>query len=366
MQTGQEVVDNILRRKKPDRVGLFDNPWGDTMRKWVTQGYPTNEDNKPIGATEHFGFDFSGMAGFEWIAKPGVSELLEETDEWRVTRDGNGAAFKNWKNKSGTPQHIDFLMTSREVWERDYKPHLVGSARDRLPPEKLEQIKADIERGHAAGRSVMAGLRGIWENMRAAFGDICLYESMLLDPDWIKDYCRTYTDLYKEGCTIIFEEAGKPDNVWVYDDLGYKLATFCSPELYGELIFPFYDELMDFLHSYDIPAVLHTCGYTEPVMHLITGVGFDGVNPMEVKAGNDPLRMADEWGDKIAFIGGLDARVLESGDRDYIEKEVTALVEGMKKRGAGYVFGSDHSLSTLIDYEDFLFAIDVYKKHCHY
>jgi uroporphyrinogen-III decarboxylase len=76
--------------------------------------------------------------------------------------------------------------------------------------------------------------------------------------------------------------------------------------------------------------------------------------------------MAREWGERIAFVGGLDARVLESGDREGIERAVRDLVEGMKGLGAGYVFGSDHSLSTNVDYGDFCRAVEVYRRHARY
>ena len=41
MMTSREVVDNLLRGKKAERVGLMDSPWGDTIAAWVQQGYPT-------------------------------------------------------------------------------------------------------------------------------------------------------------------------------------------------------------------------------------------------------------------------------------------------------------------------------------
>jgi len=66
------------------------------------------------------------------------------------------------------------------------------------------------------------------------------------------------------------------------------------------------------------------------------------------------------------FLGGLDVRILESRDRDHIKKEIAGYLEGMKHRGARLVFGSDHSLSTNIDYEDFLFALEVYREHQAY
>ena len=36
-----------MRRQKAERVGVSDNPWGDTLRKWVGQGYPGNEKGNP-------------------------------------------------------------------------------------------------------------------------------------------------------------------------------------------------------------------------------------------------------------------------------------------------------------------------------
>ena len=65
-------------------------------------------------------------------------------------------------------------------------------------------------------------------------------------------------------------------------------------------------------------------------------------------------------------MGGLDARVLESGDRALIRREVAALIEGMKSRGARYIFHSDHSLSTNVDYDDYRYALDVYREHMNY
>ena len=94
--------------------------------------------------------------------------------------------------------------------------------------------------------------------------------------------------------------------------------------------------------------------------------GFAALNPMERKAGNDPFKYAEQYGDKLAFVGGLDARVLESGDRELIRREVGALIDGMKARNARYVFASDHSLSTNIAYADFAYALDVYREHMVY
>ena len=364
MPTSREVIQSLFRNGRPERVGLHENIWPDTLREWVEQGYPADADGKPAEPLDHFDFDIAGVGGwFDCLPLRGVSELVEETDEWRVTRNGAGAALKYWKNKSGTPEHVDFRMTSRAVWERDYRAPLLALDRERL---KIEETAERLKRWRGRGKFTTYAHMFIWENMRQSMGDVCLYESLLLDPGWIHDYNRVNTDFFLRHFRVLFEEAGVPDAVHIHEDMGYKNGLFCSPRTYEELIFPYYRELVEFVHSYGIPVMLHSCGRVTDALPLIVQAGFDYLDPMERKAGCDPFAFAEKYGDRLVLRGGLDARVLESGDRDLIRKEVAALIEGMKARGARYIFSSDHSLSTNVRYADYRYALDVYREHCAY
>ena len=360
MQTKCQVIDSLLRKQPVERVGVSDGPWGTTIKKWKEQGMPTDEKGE-VDIHEHFDFDIASVGGwFEWAPKCGASEVLEETSEWRVTRNGAGAALKYWKEKDGTPEHIDFLMNSREVWERDYKPHLLSLDRKRL---NVEETKKSLAKHRAHGFWTHYGHMFIWEIMRASMGDYTMYMSLVDDKGWVHDFCQTYLDFYKMNFKVLFDEAGVPDGMWLYEDMGYKHRLFASPETLGEMIFPYYAQLVEFFHSYGLPVVLHTCGFTEPALDMIVDAGFDGLNPMENKAGNDPFRIAEQYGDKLAFFGGLDARILETNDRSIIKREVGKYIDGMKSRGARLCFGSDHSLSTNIDYDSFKYALEVYHEH---
>jgi uroporphyrinogen decarboxylase len=384
------VVDNLLRGKEAERVALMGAPWGDTIAAWVQQGYPVQtvlkeagdtrwcredgrwvdvdeagEYEEPVPAWEHFGYDMAGAGPWmDILPLRDHSELVEETDEWEVKRNGAGAALKYWKHKSGTPEHIDFTMTTREIWERDYRPHLLELDPARIDIDKLAKDKAVRDEAQVWTHY---GHMFIWEAMRQSMGDVTLYQSLLLDPEWIHDYNRVYTDFYKTHFAYMFEQVGTPDGIWIYEDMGYKNGLFASPRVLEELIFPYYAELNAFFHGYDLPVVLHTCGSTAAALPLIVDAGFDALNPMERKAkDNDPFAFAEEYGDRLAFVGGLDARVIETNDRDIIRREVTAYVEGMKSRGARLVFASDHSISTNSHYDSYRYALDVYREHMMY
>ena len=364
MQTKFQVIDSLFRRQRAERVGLYDTLWGGTMKKWAAQGMPVDEAGAAVNPIDHFGYDMSGARGwFDNMPKRAFSELVEETGEWKIVRNGAGAALKYWKDKDGTPEHIDFLMNSREVWERDYKPHLLTLDRERVD---LVDTKRVLERRRAQGYWTYYGNLFIFEIMRQSMGDYTMYMSLAADKDWVHDFCQTYLDFFKMHFKLIFEESGVPDGIWLYEDLGYKLRLFASPETMKELIFPYYARLVEFFHSYGLFVVLHTCGCTEPALDMIVDAGFDALNPMENKAGNDPFRIAEKYGDKLMLIGGLDARVFETNDRDIVKREVVKFIEGMKSRGARFCFGSDHSLSTNIDYDTYRYALDVYHAHKYY
>ena len=389
MTTGREVVDGLLRGTGAERVGLVDSPWGDTLAAWIVQGYPTRrvcrdvgekrwrEDGKtadvevageyeePVPPWLHFGYDMAG-AGFllDLLPLRGYSEVEEETDAWEVRRNGAGAALKFWKHKSGTPEHIDFRMVTREIWERDYRSYLLDLDPARIDVGAMKRAAGEIR---GSERWLHYGHMFIWELMRQSMGDVTMYESLVLDPGWVHDYAQVYTAFFKAHFAAMFEAVGLPDGIWLYEDLGYKNGLFASPKVLRALIFPYYAELVAFFHSYDLPVVLHTCGSTAEALPLIVEAGFDALNPIERKAlNNDPFAFADAYGDRLAFVGGLDARVFESNDRDLIRREVSAYIDGMKARGARLIFASDHSISPNTRYDSYRYALDVYREHMAY
>ena len=174
--------------------------------------------------------------------------------------------MKRWKDKDGTPEYVDFEMTSRDIRERDYRPHLLDVDRNRVDVEGSREV---LQRGAEREKWTYYGPLFIWEQMRRSLGDLCMYESLVLDPGWIHDFNRAYTDHLKAHFKILLEEAGVPDGMWLYEDLEFKQRLFCFPKVLGELSFPYYKEVVDFFNSYGVKVVLHSCGFVEEALPLI-------------------------------------------------------------------------------------------------
>ena len=208
--TSRERIKTILNLDIPDHMGLHEHIWGETIPDyWVNEGYPEGAD-----PTEYFGYDIVQAGGW-WDVSPlrGKDETVEETDEWRTSINSFGSTLKNWKNKSGTPEHIDFDCTTPEIWEKQYKPHVDHFDPDRVDIPALEEA---YENAMSGDRFVCYGNLLQLEIMRKMLGDVTMLESLLLEPDWIRDICETYAELYIETYDYIFREVGKPDVMFMY------------------------------------------------------------------------------------------------------------------------------------------------------
>lgn len=354
--TSRERITAILAGETPDRVAVFDHFWPETVRDvWSKTGFPE-------GQTPHQHFDFDlQLLGWSVNTTPfhqREAELLEEDDEHKLVRDGRGATLRYWKHKSGTPEHVGFECITPEIW-KDYREQLLGLDLTRIDREHLPKALAA---GRQGDKFLCYGNLFVFELLRGILGDVCMLESFLLEPAWIHDFCRVYTDLFKTHYEWVFREIGLPDGMFIYEDLGYRNGPFCSPGTYRELIRPYHEELVGFFHDYGLPVILHSCGDVRQLFDQIVATGWDCLQPMEAKAGNDVLAFADQcrdFGRRIGFMGNIDVTVLNTGDRERIRAEVSRKVSGMVERGAGYCFHSDHSVPPDISYDSYRYAIEL-------
>ena len=361
--TSRERMTAILAGEAPDHMAVYEHYWPETIRDfWTKQGYPEGKSPQEV-----FDYDIVNL-GWSVNTVPFMRdpELVEETDQHRLMRDGRGALLRTWQGKSGTPEHVDFECKTREAWEQKYRDQLLGIQPDRIGAEHLrKQLPLQRE----GDKFLVMGNLFVFELMRGIMGDVAMMESMLLDPDWIHDFCRVYTDLFCTHYAWIFDNIGKPDAMWIYEDLGYTNGPWCSPAVYGALVQPYHQELVDLFKSYGLPVILHTCGDVRKLFGQIMATGWDCLQPMEAKAGCNVLEFADQMADhgrRIGFMGNIDVTVLNTGDRDKIRAEVERKTKGMAERRAAYCFHSDHSIPPDVSYADYQFALEVFREHWSY
>jgi uroporphyrinogen decarboxylase len=94
---------------------------------------------------------------------------------------------------------------------------------------------------------------------------------------------------------------------------------------------------------------------------LLIETGFDCVQPLEARQGNDVRDLKGRFGSQIALFGNISADVM-SQTKAAIEEEVSTKVEAAKG-GGGYIFHSDHSVPPLISFDNYCFVMEQAKKH---
>ena len=79
-------------------------------------------------------------------------------------------------------------------------------------------------------------------------------------------------------------------------------------------------------------------------------IGLDGLNPLEVKAGVDPIAIKEQYGDKLALHGGFNTLLWNDIEefKEAIARDLPRLVEG-----GGYIFSTDHSVPSNVSLADF-------------
>ena len=351
------LVQKLMQKQSVPRMGYCDKIWREALQEWYDRKYFT----QPFEI--YFQSDMLEIWNIDRMPIRNVYEVIQESEEWVVAKDGAGAILKNWKNKSGTPEHIDFTMRDFATWQTMYKPHLMDLDENRCNFEASRNL---IEQCNQLQLYATYGNLGIWELLRSSLGDMVMFESLIDDPAWIADFNETYTNFFIRYYQAIFEKAGIPDAIWVYDDLAYNKGLFCSPKILYELFLPFYQQLTGFFHAHGISVIFHSCGNMEALLPFIVEAGFDACNPMEVKAGCDVVRFAEKFGDQLTFVGGLDVRILENGDRASIRKEIQRITSAMRSMKVPYLFGTDHSVTPKVAFEDYRYAVDYFRENAWY
>jgi uroporphyrinogen decarboxylase len=362
MLTGKERIRRILRHEPVNRIGLFEVFWKEAARRWTDEGHIES----PESIADHFGLDLMRSGG---AMTPGAwrlvnligdldagDQIVEETDTAKLVRNGNGALLRWSKNGGGAPEHVDFLVKDRTGWEEHIRPHLLNTSdySRRIDFANFRQMRAECDQ---KGVFFAAGIVAAFDTMNELCGHESVLTGMAMDPEWIRDMSDVYTTASIDLLEMTFEREGLPDGLWVWDDLGFKHRPFMSPAMYREMIFPAHKRLFDFAHSKGLPVILHTDGLIESLVPQLIEAGIDCLQPLEIKAGMDLVKIKKKYGERIALIGGMDARELISNDLGRVQKELESkLPEAMK--GSGYILQVDHSVSHQVDYETYKYFVD--------
>jgi len=152
--------------------------------------------------------------------------------------------------------------------------------------------------------------------------------------------------------------------MYIWGDVAYHKGMIFGLRRWRELFKPHVKVMIELIHSHGLMAVYHGCGDSRALLGDLTELGLDAFNPVEAKAGMDAVELKKQYAGKLAFVGNIDIRALESNDPDIIRREI--LYKLQAARGGGWVFQSDHSVSSAVSPESYEYAVHLLREYGHY
>ena len=347
--TSQERFQRMFEHKPADRIPIIDDPWTSTIERWHKEGMPEDAD-----FVEYF--DLDRVARIVVDNSPRYkAETIDETDEYTVFSTPWGATLKKWKHITSTPQFIDFTIKSRDEWLK--AKALMQPDKDRVPWEHLAKNYKNWRE------------QGCWIHGELWFGfDVThswtvgterLLMALVEDPEWCVDMFNHFLDVNLALLDMAWDAGYKFDCIAWPDDMGYKNKQFFSVNTYREMLKPVHKRAIDWAHAKGIKAHLHSCGDVNPFVPELIDIGLDALNPLEVKAGMNPIELKKKFGDKLVLHGGINAVLWDN--LEAMEAEIKKIVPGLMAAG-GYIFSSDHSVPSNVGLEDFRRIVELVKK----
>ena len=195
------------------------------------------------------------------------------------------------------------------------------------------------------------------------------FEQFLVDLASDRGLSRSLVErMYEHLSSVALQEIERWDlrdtGVWIYDDVAYNERPMISPKVFETVFFDLYRQLILRLKQAGARYVmLHSDGNIEQLLDMLVEAGFDGIHPVERRAGMNPFELRKRY-PKLRFFGGMDnADLLRSGTRDEIERETRALID--LGRDGGLVIGS-HSIGPDIPKESYLWFHQICERYGTY
>jgi uroporphyrinogen-III decarboxylase len=157
---------------------------------------------------------------------------------------------------------------------------------------------------------------------------------------------------------------GLLDGFHIWGDVAYKNSMLFSPTYWREYFKPWVAQMTAYARSKGLPVMYHGCGNVKAIFADYIEMGIMAYNPLEVKAGMDCVELRKQYGHKAGFFGNSDVQVWETGNREAIKREVLRKLNAA--RGGGYIFASDHSVSSSVSGETYDYIVKLVREYGKY
>jgi len=369
-QAKTERVLAALNHQEADRVPVGEFFWTNFLRRVKSEWNVAFDFNPYI----HWDLDLIVVTPNMDPQIRGI-QVVEESAEHKVVKTGFGATIE-LRGTYPMPRYLDFETASFEQAE---------ALEFDDPADPRRYLEAVDDQINAVGDALNLGIPSFAERVNACAKDFCVFGSVCEPHEMIWRIMGTENVLYKLaedperiGKFIgrlgdflvgiaqaqIAAAKGKLSGLYIWGDVAYDKGMFFSPAFWRTFYKPHLKRLCDVAHAAGLKTIYHGCGNASAVFEDLIEIGVDAYNPLEAKAGLDVVALKRQFGNRWAFNGNIDVRVLATNDRDAIRREVLTKLNAAK--GGGYILQSDHSMPDNVAPDSYDYVIQLAREYGRY
>jgi uroporphyrinogen-III decarboxylase len=317
-------------------------------REWRAQGATPEELD--LTAFDWDYVPYVECGGNTGLFGAGPVTLYEDADRL-VQRDALGRTLQLFKAAATVPLPLDFPVRGMDDWLR-LKPSF------EFHEERIDWLA--VERARQAqqqGVLVVGRIPGGWDMARELMGEETACLAYFDQPELMHDILQTL------GTTAarVFERITERlviDQLHVHEDLAGKSGPLVGPSQVRQFIGPYYRRVWDLLSSRGTRLFnLDSDGNLTAVIEPFLESGVNAMHPMEPAAGMDIVQVRQQYGRRLAVLGGIDKYVL-CRSRDEIRRELEYKLQPLMRQG-GTVFGLDHRIPNGTPRENYRYYVTV-------
>ncbi len=195
-----------------------------------------------------------------------------------------------------------------------------------------------------------AGWHPLFWSACEAFGVEAALTAMLAQPEVFDRFIQRLHEFYMGKLRRMLAAAkGHCDICWLGDDFASQQSMFISPDHWRKFIRPRLAEQAALIRDHGLYALYHSCGAVRPILKDLIDIGINGLVVFQTTATNmTPESIAEEFGGRLVFYGGIDVQQLLSfGSRGEVRETVRRNTEAFADCGGYVVANSHHGVSTI-------------------
>jgi uroporphyrinogen decarboxylase len=339
--------------------------WASLKDRWQDEGHlPADlplmgNEISNFAVEAFFGCDPTMGAGAPVGAGPQRPiEVVEERNGKVTYRDGFGVLCEEVQEGiRSIPHFLEFPVKDRRSWESFRDEFLAIDAAWRVKSEdEIEQIARKLrESPYPVGINFGSFIGKIRDWVGFENLSYLTYD----DPDLVQEMVAHVTELMLVHLPPYLEKI-EYDFAAGWEDIAFNSGPLVSVKTFRDMVVPHMKPVMQLLRQHGIDVIFTDCdGNIGALLPMWLEVGLNCMFPVEVRAGNDPVQLREQYGRQLLMLGGFDKfALLES--KEAILAELRRLEPVMQD--GGFIPHVDHRCPDGVQFEMYRYYI---REKCH-